>query len=140
MIERTPCLLATALLGLVLGAPLANAQAPGEDPVTISKPVSYLQLPTVRQQPSGDIHYTETLPSDIAAKVGRYTAEAYAPTPGSNVKTERDVVQSVKTNGLYTTCNQSVASTTGAAASGSRTPNSQDQIVVLRGDMINICN
>ena len=120
-------------------ASLAQA-APGEDTVTISKPVTYLALPTMPRAPSGSIRYTQDLPPGTAAKVGRYTADAYAATPSSNVKTDRDVVQSVKTNGLYTTCNQSVASTTGPAGPGGTSLNSQDQIVVLRGDMINICN
>lgn len=139
MIERTPFLLAAAL-GLLLGSPLASAQAPGEDTVHISKPVTYLQMPTLRPTPSGDIHYTQSLPSDIAAKVGRYTADAYSDHTKSNVKTDRDVVQSVKTNGLYTVCNQSVGSTIGPASPRGTALNNQDQIVVLRGDMINICN
>ena len=127
---------ATALV--LLAAPLAQAQAPGEDTLTLTKPVTYLELPTARRAPSEDIRYHQELPSNVAAKIGRYTAGAYAPTPGSDIQTERDVVQSVKTNGLYTTCTQLVASTTAGAAGIKST--GKDQVVVLRGDMINICN
>ena len=126
-----------AVGGMLLSSASLVYAAPGEDPITITKPVTYLELPTARRAPSGDIQYTQDLPPGIAAKVGRYTAGAYAATPDSNIKTDRDVVQSVKTNGLYTTCNQSVGSTFGAAAAK---PGSGDQVVVLRGDMINICN
>ena len=139
MTKRLPFLLVAAP-GLLLSTPLVLAQVPGEDTVSLTKPVTYLQLPTAKRAPSGNISYTQDLPSNIAAKVGRYTGEAYAPKVGSNVKTERDVVQSVKTNGLYTTCNQSVASTTGSAGPGGLKPGSGDQVVVLRGDVINICN
>lgn len=125
-----------AACSLLLWAPGVRAQMPGEDTVSITRPVTYLQLPTAIKAPSGDIHYNQVLPPNLAAKVGRYTAEAYAANPGSNVKTERDVVQSVKTRGLYTTCNQSVASTTGPAGPGG----GKDQVVVLRGDLVNICN
>lgn len=139
MTKSLPVLLVAAS-GALLSATGVRAQMPGEDTVAITKPVTYLQLPTVKRAPSGDIKYTQNLPSDIAAKVGRYSAEAYAPTKGSNVKTDRDVVQSVRTNGTQTICNQSVGSTTGATSPGGTTLNNQDQIVVLRGDMINICN
>lgn len=138
MSKRLPFRIAVA--GLLLSSVALIHAAPGEDTVTITKPVTYLELPTLRKAPSGDIHYKQDLPPGIAAKVGRYTADAYAGAPNSNVKTDRDVVQSVKTNGLYTTCNQSVASTTGAARPGGATQVNRDQIVVLRGDMINICN
>lgn len=133
--------LVAATAGVLLAAGSLAQAAPGEDPITITKPVIYQELPGPQRAPSGDIHYNQDLPPGIAAKVGRYTADAYAATPGTNVKTDRDVVQSVKTNGLYTTCNQSVGSTFGAAgAAGLKKPGGADQIVVLRGDMINICN
>lgn len=140
MTKRSPLLIvATASMLLTSSWPV-QAGGPGEDPVSITHPVTYLALPTLPKAPSGDIHYNRDLPPEVAAKVGRYTADAYAANPSSNVKTERDVVQSVKTHGLYTTCNQSVASTTGPASPGGTKLGSKDQIVVLRGDMINICN
>ena len=131
-------LTAGAALALLAAGSIAQT-APGMDTVTISKPVTYLQVPTARVAPSGTIHYDQTLPDNVAAKVARYTAKAYS-SYDTNVKTDRDVVQSVKTNGLQTTCTQSVASVTAPAGANGLTMNSQDQIVVLRGDLVNICN
>ena len=130
-------LTAGAALALLAAGSIAQT-APGMDTVTISKPVTYLQVPTARVAPSGDIHYDQTLPDNLSAKVARYTAKAYS-SYDTNVKTDRDVVQSVKTNGLQTTCTQSVASVTAPAGANGLTMNSQDQIVVLRGDLVNIC-
>ena len=130
--------IAGVALALLAAGSIAQT-APGMDTVTISKPVTYLQVPTARVAPSGDIHYDQTLPDNLSAKVARYTAKAYS-SYDTNVKTDRDVVQSVKTNGLQTTCTQSVGSVTAPAGANGLTMNSQDQIVVLRGDLVNICN
>ena len=108
--------------------------APGEDPVTISGRVTYLQLPTAAATRSTSIQYQQQMPDDAAAKVSRYTAKAYSANLGQ-IKTEKDVVQSVQTKGTQTTCNQSIGSTTVPTTAGNN-----EQIVVLRGDVINICN
>lgn len=107
--------------------------APGEDPVVIGNRVQYLQLPTQAPARSTSITYNRGgLPDDMQAKIARYSAQAYTPTP-SGISTEKDVVQSVRTNGTQTTCTQGVAS-------GASTSPSGDQVVVIRGDLINICN
>ena len=125
--------IAGAALALLAAGSIAQT-APGVDTVTISKPVTYLQVPTARVAPSGTIHYDQTLPDNVAAKVARYTAKAYS-SYDTNVKTDRDVVQSVKTNGL-----QTVGSVTAPAGAGGVKLGNNDQIVVLRGDLVNICN
>ncbi|MBS0405187.1 MAG: hypothetical protein JSS17_02335 [Proteobacteria bacterium] len=130
--------IAGAALALLAAGSIAQT-APGVDTVSISKPVTYLQVPTARVAPSGDIHYDQTLPDNLSAKVARYTAKAYS-SYDTNVKTDRDVVQSVKTNGLQTTCTQSVGSVTAPAGAGGVKLGNNDQIVVLRGDLVNICN
>lgn len=112
--------------------------APGEDPVTITGRVTYLQLPTSPLARSGNLEYRKDMPDDMAAKVSRYTAKAYTPNTG-DIKTEKDVVQSVQTNGTQTTCYQSVGSVSAASGQGVKTTG-KDQVVVLRGDLINICN
>ena len=131
-----------ALTALPLGWVMFSvpaAAAPGEDPVVIQGRVSYLQLPTAAPARSGDINYRRDVPDDMQAKVARYTAKAYS-SYDTNVKTDRDVVQSVKTNGLQTTCTQSVGSVTAPAGAGGVKLGNNDQIVVLRGDLVNICN
>lgn len=118
--------------------PIAAIAAPGEDPVTISGRVTYLQLPTAPVARSGNLEYRKDMPDDVAAKVSRYTAKAYTPNLG-DIKTEKDVVQSVQTNGTQTTCTQSIGSVSAAGSQGVKSTG-KDQVVVLRGDLINICN
>ncbi|MFT3776777.1 MAG: hypothetical protein QM772_00630 [Ottowia sp.] len=109
--------------------------------MTITNKVNYLQMPTSVAARSSSIQYRRDMPDDTAAKVSRYTAKAFSGDVG-NIKTERDVVQSVKTNGLQTTCYQSVGSigAPSSANGGGASLASNEQIVVLRGDLINICN
>lgn len=108
--------------------------APGEDPVAISGRVTYLQLPTAPATRSTSVQYMQIMPDDAAAKVSRYTAKAYSANLG-NIKTEKDVVQSVQTNGTQTNCYQSIGSVSAPRGIGNN-----EQVVVLRGDVINICN
>lgn len=115
--------------------PFLAHTAPGEDPVTISGRVSYLQLPTSPVARSGNVEYRKDMPDNMSAKISRYTAKAFSPNIG-NIKTEKDVVQAVRTNGSQTTCYQSIGSVTGPSAN----TGNKEQIVVLRGDVINICN
>ena len=113
---------------------VASWAAPGEDPVAITGRVTYLQMPTAVATRSTSIQYVQTMPDDAAAKVSRYTAKAYSANLGQ-VKTEKDVVQSVQTNGAQTTCYQSIGS-----VSAPKGLTNNEQVVVLRGDVINICN
>ncbi|QNP48897.1 hypothetical protein [Diaphorobacter aerolatus] len=133
-------LMATAIC---LAAPVcALAQAPGEDPIVLNKEVKVQMLPLNQNRTSNPIDYTNGIPAWQQAKLSRYTAKAFsADTTG--IYTEKDVVQTVKTQGGKVTCAQSVGSTTAAsattgAAKGQVSPNG-DQVVVLRGDMVNVC-
>lgn len=126
--------IASTLAGLC--TPFLAASAPGEDPVILNGRVTYLQLPTAPVARSGNLEYRKDVPDEIAAKVSRYTAKAFSPTLG-NIKTEKDVVQSVQTNASQTTCYQSIGSVSGEGARGIQ---DREQIVVLRGDVINVCN
>ena len=119
---------------------LANSPgwaAPGEDPVTITGRVTYLQLPLPPVTRSGDIVFRQGRPDYMRAKRAGYTAQAYSSHIG-DIKTDKDVVNVNRTQAGQTTCIQTIASTT--AAPGTRTPLSNDQIVVIRGDLINLCN
>ncbi|QIL80111.1 hypothetical protein G7047_09495 [Diaphorobacter sp. HDW4A] len=133
-------LMATAIC---LGAPLcALAQAPGEDPIVLNKQVSIQMLPLNQNRTTNQIDYTNGIPAWQQAKLSRYTAKAFsADTTG--IYTEKDVVQSVKTQSGKVTCSQSVGSNTQAAtaagaAKGQVSANG-DQVVVLRGDLVNVC-
>ena len=134
-------LMATAVC---LSAPIcALAQAPGEDPIVLTKEVKVQMLPLNQTKTSGQINYTNGIPAWQQAKLSRYTATAFsADTTG--IYTEKDVVQTVKTQGAKVTCSQSVGSNVqgttpaGAAAKG-QLGASGDQVVVLRGDLVNVC-
>lgn len=127
------CGLAACVAAVCLAVTQPALAGPGEDPVTITKRVQYLQLPAQDRVASTSIRYSKGggLPDDTQAKITRYTAQAYVPNP-SGISTGKDVVNSVRTNGTQTTCTQAVANTTGGA--------SGDQVVVVTGDLINICN
>lgn len=122
----------------------AQAQAPGEDPIVLNKEVKVQMLPLNQPKTTGQIDHGQDMPAWQQAKLARYTAKAFsADTTG--IYTEKDVVQSVKTQGGKVTCSQSVGSNAGAsgttgtgAVKGSVTPTG-DQVVVLRGDLVNIC-
>ena len=112
---------------------------PGEDPVTLTSKVTFTLGPITPAAKSTDINYNRGIPDDVQAKIARYTAQAYT-SNSTGISTERDVVQSVRTNGTQTTCVQSVGSNSIVTPGGGSVTVSGDQIVILRGDMINICN
>lgn len=131
------------LVALTLGGwtgGLAHA-APGDDPLVFSGPVKYVFAPGGRFQPSGTMDASLQLPAWMKAKMTRYTAKAFSATANDgSIYTDNDVINTAQTDGFRTTCVQEVGSNSGAAALGSRYgPGQRDQVVVLRGDLINIC-
>ena len=132
-----------AALTVVQGA--AAQDAPGSDPIVIRGAVSYLALPTPALKPSGQIDQTDGMPSWLQAKVTRYEAKAFGVLEGGDgtIHTDRDVISSQSGNALQRNCTTEVASNSysGAAAGPANRygPGKQDQIVVLRGDVVTIC-
>lgn len=121
---------------MLAGASTCALAAPGEDPVHINGKVSYLQMPTAPRSLSSGIVYKTGMPDDAKAKIAHYVAKSFsANTDG--IKTEKDVVSSVQTNSMGgVTCVQTVQ----PSAPGAGTTMGQDQVVVIRGDLVNICN
>jgi hypothetical protein len=75
------------------------------------------------------------MPDDAKAKIAHYVARSYSADTG-NVKTNKDVVSSVQTNSMgATTCVQSIQPSAPQPGGGM----GQDQVVVIRGDLVNIC-
>lgn len=127
-----------AAAALALFAMAAAAQnAPGEDPVQIKSRVTYQMAPNPIVSKSTDINMQTGLSGADQAKITRYTAMAYSASP--TVLTDKDVINTVHTNGLSTTCTQSVGSNV-APPSGGASVMVTPQVVVLRGDVVNICN
>lgn len=121
-------------MAALLTAHISSWAAPGEDPVAITGRVNYLQLPLAPVTRSTSVQYLQQMPDDAAAKISRYTAKAYSNNLGE-IKTEKDVVHSVQTKGMQTNCYQSIGSVVAPKGMGNN-----EQVVVLRGDVINICN
>ena len=123
---------------LSLLAMTAFAQnAPGEDPVQIQSKVTYQMAPNPIVNKSTAINMQMGMSGADQAKIARYTAMAYTATPG--VLTDKDVVNTVHTNGMNTTCTQSVGSNV-VPGSGAASLLATQQVVVLRGDLVNVCN
>lgn len=115
--------------------------APGEDPLVFSDPVQFTSAPGARFQTSGNMDASLQLPAWMKAKMTRYTAKAFSVTADDGtIYTDNDVINTTQTNGFKTTCVQEVGSISGDAALGTRYgPGQRDQVVVLRGDLVNIC-
>lgn len=130
-------------LGLiaVLTGPFAAAQnAPGEDPIRIDAKVVIQGLPFGTAPRSGYVNPSGDMPAWQKARIARYEAKAFSGNKG-DILTEKDVINTANSDGFKTTCTQSIGSvvnspgiTTGAGFK----PN--QQVVVLRGDLVNICN
>lgn len=129
--------LAIGLLWM-LGASAWAQSAPGEDPLVLTKRVAPTGLPLNNQPKSTGLDQSSQMPAWMRAKVSRYTAKAYsANTDG--IYTDADVVTTATTDGFRRSCTQEIATQTTNAANRFGAP-AQDQIVVLRGDLVNICN
>lgn len=124
-----------------LACSLCAAQVPGEDPIILKGRIG-VQMQAMPAPPkSGDIDTMTDLPAWMRAKVTRYSAKAFA-ADNKGIATDNDVVTTSAAQGLRKTCVQEVGSNTQSGASpGSKYgPQQKDQIVVLRGDLVNVCN
>jgi hypothetical protein len=121
-------------------------RAPGEDPLRLTDPVSHLSLPGAAAAKSTSLDGNTEMPAWLKAKVARFEAKAYsAGLDDGTLLTDNDVNTTTTTQGVRRTCRQDVGSsqTSGvgrnpAAGNGPRS-NANQQIVVLRGDLVNIC-
>jgi hypothetical protein len=139
------CLPACVLALGFIGTSFAQ-RAPGEDPLRLTDPVSHLSLPGAAAVKSTSLDGNTEMPAWLKAKVARFEAKAYSGTlDDGTLLTDNDVTNTTTTQGVRRTCRQDVGSTqtTGVgrsptAGNGPRT-NANQQIVVLRGDLVNIC-
>lgn len=131
---------AIAVSALSLAAP-AWSQAPGEDPVVLTQKFSVQMQPVGAAPGSTGLDNANAMPSWLRARIARYEAKAFSDDTGS-VLTQNDVVTTANAQGMQKTCVQEVGSNTvssGAAGAGKYGPNQAPQVVVLRGDLVNIC-
>lgn len=142
MKKLSPAKRAIAFAGCAL--PLAMtvaAQAPGEDPVTLTKKFAVQMQPTGPVAASGSLDNNNPMPSWLRARIARYEAKAFSDDT-SGILTNNDVVSTANAQGMQKTCVQEVGSNTvsaGNGGAGKYGPSQAAQVVVLRGDLVNIC-
>ena len=134
-------LLALGFLGICLFPhELVWAQTrPGEDPVVLTKRVFTAQLPdggVVRSKPLDSAE----MPASLRAKVARFEAKSKSGET-TGFSSDKDVKRETSSDGFKKTCIQDVGSNTAASPQQPGRPGlaSNQQIVVLRGDLVNIC-
>jgi hypothetical protein len=122
-------------------ASLCQAQpAPGEDPLVLNQGVHRTMVPLPTSTPAAPSAYRE-LPAWMDAKLARFQAKAFA-TDTTGVVTDEDVVTRTAQEGVRKVCTQELASNSTGSAGGILNrygPRPDAQIVVLRGDLVNIC-
>ena len=133
--------LAVKLSFLLLAPILANAQlAPGEDPVHLNEKVVVNMLPLNNTMRSTPLQNSTGVPAWMDARIARFEAKAYS-IDTTGIFTDKDVKTTTIMDGIRQTCIQDVGSTIAAASNsaGKFGAMPQDQIVVLKGDLVNIC-
>ena len=145
MLKKSVVYLGTVLvlwIGVLVGAWPSLAQSidytPGEDPVVLTGPVKYISLPGGAAPKSSQLDRNPEMPAWMKARMARYEAKAFSATADDGtILTDNDVVTTATVQGLRKTCVQEIGSTSGNNTSNilSNAP----QVVVLRGDLINIC-
>lgn len=132
-----------AIFGIVVAStvpfgPAAAQNAPGEDPVILTKRIG------LQMQLDGGVAKSKPLdsaemPASMRAKVARFEAKANAGV-ASGISTDADVTRETTSDGFQKTCIQEVGSTTTTSGAGGRViGGNNQQVVVLKGDLVNIC-
>ena len=133
--------LSVKLSFLLLTPILAKAQlAPGEDPVYLKEKVVVNMLPLNNTMRSTPLLNSTGIPAWMDARIARFEAKAYS-IDTTGIFTDSDVKTTTVIDGVRKTCIQEVGSSIAAASNsaGKFGAMPQDQIVVLKGDLINIC-
>lgn len=81
------------------------------------------------------------IPAWIDAKLARFQAKAFA-ADTAGVLTDQNVITTTAQEGVRKVCTQDIGSNSTTTASGAFNrygPKPEAQIVVLRGDLVNIC-
>jgi hypothetical protein len=128
-----------AVLTVVCALPIHAQNAPGEDPVVLTKRVAPPTLPVAGARASIPLESQTASPAWMKAKIARY--EAQATNQADGILTDKDVTRSATSDGFKKTCLQEIGSTTTSSATGAAKPGvgNNQQIVVLKGDLVNIC-
>jgi hypothetical protein len=135
----THTVVAIALI-YALCPPVFAQSGPGEDPISAAKIAKTEMRPGAASQVSGSLDPLFGMPGWLKARVSRYEARAYSDNAGDTIVTDNDAVTTASAQGLRKTCVQEVGSTSTNAGFGTKYgPKGAAQIVVLKGDLVNIC-
>jgi hypothetical protein len=123
--------------------PAIAQHAPGEDPVILTVKVGVNMLPASTGSKSTGMDPNMDMPAWMRARVTRYESKAYS-SSSSDILTNSDVVTTATASGLKKACVQEIGSNTTSGASNNSGfaqygPKGQPQVVVLKGDLVNIC-
>lgn len=131
-----------AAMALFLSAPVLAQNAPGEDPLVLTKRVVTQTSPFGGARPSSPLESSNGIPSWMKAKIVRFEAKASS-SQTDGILTNADVTRTATSDGFRKTCIQEIGSNmTAANAPGTGKPGvtgTNQQIVVLKGDLVNIC-
>lgn len=123
----------------------ANAQimgGPGEDPIVITRKMSAPMGPALAAPRSSPLPPSPVTPAWLEAKVARLEAKAWSFDAGKLV-TDKNLLAAASSDGMRKVCIQDIGSSIVTASSADRgsslLPNTEPQIVVLKGDVVNIC-
>lgn len=137
---KKPVFITTVIAACAVTTALAQ-HAPGEDPIVLNRQVSTQMLPSAASRPSLPLDAQNTMPAWLKAKVVRYEAKASS-AQNEGILSDADVARSASSDGFKKTCVQEVGSNSIASGAASGTKNgvgNNQQIVVLKGDLVNIC-
>jgi hypothetical protein len=132
------------LLAVSAGSVAFSQIVPGEDPLRLTRPVTHLGAPIGGGPRSSDLEKNTELKGSLRAKIARFEAKAFSLSPDDSIVTDEDVISASATQGVRRVCRQDVGSNTTTPGIG-RNPTTNggrgtnEQIVVLRGDLVNIC-
>lgn len=126
-----------APLGFLSGVSAHAQNAPGEDPVILTKRVAVQMLPLGAKDASSPLSGQTGMPAWMQAKVARFEAKANSDQT-TGMLTDSDATRTASSDGLKKTCIQEVGSNT-VQTPGKFGLNNNQQIVVLKGDLVNIC-
>jgi hypothetical protein len=141
MRKSTQVFWAAAAATLLLGMSARAQNAPGEDPVILTKRVNVQMVPIGGVRASSPLELTTDMPAWLKAKVTRFEAKANSDLT-NGILTDSDVTRAASADGLRKTCIQEVGSSSAASTAQPFNrfgPGNNQQIVVLKGDLVNIC-
>lgn len=132
-------LLTTAAISLLSAQGAALAQAPGQDAIVLATPPSVATGSGSPERAGKGLEARQDMAMSLKAKIARYTALSMS--KGEGNKATQTIEQRAESVGFNKTCVQDIASNPDSAglSSGRFGPRAQDQVVVLRGDFINVC-